>query len=64
MNLPAGKALRVTTSGTDKGKTTDLLEYVVQDGVREFVVAFTSPQAKYASFLAAYGHAISTFTIG
>jgi hypothetical protein len=64
VNVPAGKALRVTTTTTTKGKTTDYLEYVVQDGVREFVVAFISPQAKYASFLSAYGHAISTFSIG
>jgi hypothetical protein len=60
VQLAPGKAIRITTTFRSKS----ILEYVVDQGNIEYVVAFSAPSPDYLKFLPAFGHAISSFQLG
>jgi hypothetical protein len=64
VQLAAGKGVRLTTTVTKKGVTNSVLEYVVDKGNIEYVIAFSASQQNYAKYLPTFGHAISTFKLG
>jgi len=64
VQLAAGKGVRLTTTVTKNGATDSVLEYVVDKGNIEYVVAFSTSQQSYLKYLPAFGHAISTFKLG
>jgi hypothetical protein len=64
VQLAAGKGIRLTTTVTNKGVTKSVLEYVVDKGNIEYIVAFSASQQNYAKYLPTFGHAVSTFKLG
>jgi hypothetical protein len=64
VQLAAGKGIRLTTTITKNGTTKSVLEYVVDKGNIEYIVAFSALQQNYAKYLSTFGHAISTFKLG
>ena len=63
VQLAAGEGIRLTTTITKNGVTKAVLEYVVDKGNIEYIVAFSALQQDYAKYLPAFGHAISTFKL-
>jgi hypothetical protein len=64
VQLAAGKGIRLTTTVTKNGTTKSVLEYVVDKGNIEYIVAFGALQQNYTKYLPTFGHAISTFKLG
>jgi hypothetical protein len=60
VQLGPGKAIRITTTFNKKS----ILEYVLDQGNIEYVVAFSGSPANYLKNLPAFGHAISSFRLG
>lgn len=60
VQLGPGKAIRVTTTFNKKS----VLEYVLDQGNIEYVIAFSGAPADYLKNLPAFGHAISSFKLG
>jgi hypothetical protein len=64
VQLAAGRGIRLTTTVTKSGVTKSVLEYAVDKGNIEYIVAFSALQQNYAKYLPTFGHAISTFKLG
>lgn len=60
VQLAPGKAIRITTTFNKKS----VLEYVLDQGNIEYVIAFSGAPADYLKNLPAFGHAISSFKLG
>jgi hypothetical protein len=60
VQLSPGKAIRITTTFNKKS----VLEYVLDQGNIEYVIAFSGSPSDYLKNLPAFGHAISSFKLG
>ena len=63
VSLPAGKAVRITTTALNGQTTEDVLQYIVDNGLNEFVVTFVATPTEYRANLATFGHEVSSFQI-
>jgi hypothetical protein len=64
VTLPAGKAVRLTASGTAGSARVTMLQYVIDAGATAYLVTYESSSASYPSYAPLFAKSIATFHLG